>query len=167
MNNMHVRSRASHKEIMERLSRLLGGTAVNVVATAVPLRFLSAGDAQSAAIHPRDCARFMPSRRGILKSSIRLTFCERIQASAARLPMGSFLHKHKRELLTKLSGDLYELLLWLDASPRFSSGNGCRSFLANQRYCRSKRSTSKLDLAGWVWSIHSSSNRFSDGDGKN
>jgi hypothetical protein len=46
MNNMHVRSRASHKEIMERLSRLLGGTAVNVVATAVSC--YHSGDVQQA-----------------------------------------------------------------------------------------------------------------------
>jgi hypothetical protein len=53
---------------------------------------------------------------GILKSSIRFTFWERIKTSADRLPMGSFLRNHEKELMTKLSSELYGLLLWLNDS---------------------------------------------------
>jgi hypothetical protein len=166
MNNMQVRSRASHKEIMDRLSRLLGGTAVNVVATAVScyhsgdieqaLQVIAEFDEQIGGWHgvfafvlgkrkvydvqdrpiyrpfyyitmrlesdhpqffTRDIVRDSCLHiEGILKSSIRLTFWERIQASADRLPMGSFLRTHKKELITRLSSELYELLLWLNDS---------------------------------------------------
>jgi hypothetical protein len=163
---MQNSSRASHQEIMERLSRLLGGTAVNVVATAVS--HYKSGDIQQALaviaefdeqiggwhgvfafvqgkqkvydVKDRSIYRpFLyvfyrletpnPERftrdivrdsclhiEGVLKSSIRYTLWERIKESADRLPMGSFLRNHKKELMTKLSSELYDLLLWLNDS---------------------------------------------------
>ena len=53
---------------------------------------------------------------GILKSSTRLTIWERIKAAAARLPMGTFLRNHEKELRTRFSGELYDHLIWLNDS---------------------------------------------------
>ena len=157
-------SRASHDDIMERLTALLGETAGRVIDQVVDL--YEAGD-KGGALHTiaefdeqiggwhgvfafvlekrrtydmKDRPIFRPFRyiycrldhecpefftrdivrdsclhiEGILKASIRLTFWEKIQESANRLPMGSFLHRHKKELLRRVSAPLYETVLWLN-----------------------------------------------------